>query len=148
MRMCQTNANANSAMISFSNPKGRRAIFSRMLVAPASIIWLLALSQNAIADAPESTAITNGFPSVPEVLGGKMFENETEQDVYFLQAIHDRYASHWPDLLRANITLTDYTLSPEKLLRFVNELGEAMRGQNDAIACTNLALITSDPSFY
>jgi hypothetical protein len=141
-------AKVNSVMMSFSNLKRCRAVFTRVFFVSALILWPVVFSQNSVANDPEPAAGTNGFPSVPEVLGGKTFENQTGQDIYFLRAIHDRYASYWPDLLGANVTLTDYVLAPEKLLRFVNELGEAMRDRNDAVACTNLALITSDPSFY
>lgn len=115
---------------------------------PALILCMAIFPPNCPANQPDPPVATNTFPTVPEVLGGRTFENFTEQDIYFLQAIHDRYPSHWSDLLQANITLNDYVLSPEKLLRFVNELGDAMRGRNDPTACTNLALITTDPSFY
>lgn len=109
--------------------------------------WFISLAA-CHAGEPEQSAATNTFPSVPEVLGGKTFENTTDQDIYFLQGIHDRYASHWQELLEANITLNDFVLAPEKLSRFVNELGEAMKGRNDLAACTNLAVIVNDPSFY
>ena len=133
-------------MISFSNLRRGRAL-ARTLAVLSLLLCPFIFLPDCLADEPDSVA-TNRFPSVPEVLGGKTFENTTDQDIYFLQSIHDRYASYWPDLLGANITLTDYTLAPEKLLRFVNELGEAMRDRNDATACTNLAPITGDPSFY
>jgi hypothetical protein len=96
----------------------------------------------------ESAATTNTFPSVPEVLGGRTFENFTEQDIYFMRSIHDRYHDHWSDLLAANLTLNDFTVAPEKLLRFVTELGEAMRGKDDPDAWAQLSEITGDPTFY
>jgi hypothetical protein len=85
---------------------------------------------------------------VAEVIGGRTFDTRTDEDIYFLQAIHDRYAPHWPDLVEANFTVNDYVLSPDKMLRFINELGEAMRGRDDPAACTNLAMITGDATFY
>jgi hypothetical protein len=125
------------------------AHFCRRIFALSGLVlgfgWLTA---SALAVEPAGPDGTNTFPTVPEVLGGHVFENYTDQDIFFLRAIHDRYASHWSDLLQANVTLNDYVLSPEKLLRFVNELGEAMRDRNDPNAVTNLALIVSDPSFY
>jgi hypothetical protein len=93
-------------------------------------------------------AKTNSFPTVSEVFEGRTFSNQFERGVFFLQAIHDRYASHWPALLDANITEQDFIESPAKLLRFVNELGAAMRDRNDPVAATNLALITSDRRFF
>jgi hypothetical protein len=104
--------------------------------------------RNCPADEPTAADVTNTFPSVAEVIDGRTFETTTDQNIFFLRAIHDRYASHWPDLLEANITLGDYVLSPEKFQRFVDELGEAMRDRDDPTACSNLARITSDPEFY
>jgi hypothetical protein len=128
--------------------RGRKASAWWQRFAGGLILLLLAIiPPDAVANEPDAVA-TNAFPTVPEVLGGATFENATEQDVYFLRAIHDRYQSHWEDLLTANITLNDYVLSPQKLLRFVNELGQAMSGRNDPAACTNLARIVCDPSFY
>lgn len=92
--------------------------------------------------------LTNTFPTVPEVLDGRTFENYTEQDIYFMRSIHDRYHEHWSDLLAANLTLNDFTVAPEKLLRFVTELGEAMRGKDDPDACAQLSEITGDATFY
>jgi len=120
----------------------------RSLLLAALILWPAALLLCGSAAAPAAAPAAVAFPSVPEVLGGRTFATQTDQDVFFLRAIHDRYSARWPDLLVANITLKDYLLSPEKLLRFVGELGEAMRGQNDPDACANLALITGDDAFY
>jgi hypothetical protein len=124
-------------------------------MAAALVLGLVLFSAHGRAGGPDAAAGagtpvagTNSFPSVAEVLGGRTFETYTEQDVYFLRAIHDRYPAQWPDLLAANITVKDYLLSPEKLERFVNELGEAMEGRNDPAACTNLAMLTGDPTFY
>ena len=91
---------------------------------------------------------TNAFPSVAEVIGARTFDSAKDEDIFFLRAIHDRYNVYWPELLGANITVNDYVLSPDKLLRFVDELGEAMRDRNDAAACTNLAAVVGDPAFY
>ena len=120
----------------------------RVLVLSGLIFMPCLFSAKAQAVEPTQPAVTNTFPTVPEVLGGMTFENRTEQDIFFLRAIHDRYASHWPDLIAANVTLNDFVLSPEKLLRFVNELGEAMRGRDDPASVTNLAQIVCDPAFY
>jgi hypothetical protein len=100
------------------------------------------------ADEPAAVAETNTFPSVAEVIGGRTFDSKTEEDVYFLRAIHDRYAAHWSELVEANVTLNDYVLNAAKLERFIDELGEAMQGRDDAVARTNLAMITGDPTFY
>jgi hypothetical protein len=121
---------------------------ARRLFAAALILWAATLSLNCPADETDMADVTNTFPSVAEVIGGKTFDTFTDQDIYFMQAIHDRYREHWTDLLQANLTLNDYVLSPDKLLKFVNELGEAMRDRNDAPACINLAPIIDDPAFY
>jgi hypothetical protein len=81
-------------------------------------------------------------------LKGRTFRNDFERDVFFLQAIHDHYTSFWPDLLEANISVQDYVQSPAKLLRFIDELGKAMRDQNEPVACTNLALIIGNAAYY
>jgi hypothetical protein len=124
------------------------AISAHSLVLGGLILAAFGVPRDCPADEPNPGDATNTFPTVPEVLGGRTFENFTEQDIFFLQAIHDRYRSHWTDLLAANLTLSDYVLSPGKQLRFVNELGEAMRGRNDLAACTNLAQLVCDPAFY
>jgi hypothetical protein len=138
--------NVNSSFDRIMKPA---MIFSRRALVLGGLVFLPCLSSaKAQATEPSQPETTNTFPTVPEVLGGRTFENRTEQDIFFLQAIHDRYASHWTDLLTANITLNDFVLSPDKLLRFVNELAEAMRGRNDPAACTNLAQVVCDPAFY
>jgi hypothetical protein len=100
------------------------------------------------ADAATEAADTNAFPSPVEVFQGRAFENETARDVFFLRAIHDRYAAHWPELLAANISVNEYVFSPEKLLRFINELGAAMAGRDDPGAITNLAAIPGSVAYY
>jgi len=91
---------------------------------------------------------TNSFPSLAEVFQGRTFENEFERDIYFLRSVRERYPSHWAGLLEANISVEEYVRAPAKLLRFIDELGSAMAGMNDLTASTNLALVTSDETFY
>lgn len=110
-----------------------------------ALILLVAMS-SLICSAAEPAQ--NSFPSLSEVFQGKTFADQSERDVFFLRAIHDRYASHWPALLAANITAEEYIQSPAKLLRFINELGTAMRDQDDPAAITNLAFVTSNPKFF
>jgi hypothetical protein len=75
----------------------------------------------------------------------KAFPSKFDRDVFFLRRIHDSYGSFWAPLVSENITATDYQHAPAKMQRFIEELGIAMEGRNDLVACTNLALITSDP---
>jgi hypothetical protein len=91
---------------------------------------------------------TNSFPTVAEVFQGRIFTNKFERAVFFLRAIHDRYPSHWGDLLEVNITLADYAEAPAKFLEFVDELGAAMKDRNDAAASARLGLILSEPGFF
>lgn len=93
-------------------------------------------------------AAADSFPKPAEVFQGRTFADDIERDVFFLRAIHDRYHSHWADLLAANINERNYFQWPAKLLRFVNELGIAMSDRDDPTAVTNLALLTSDKRFY
>jgi len=118
------------------------------LALTALSLWPVLAPLGGRAAEPDSADVTNTFPSVAEVIGGRTFENLTEEDIFFLRAIHDHYSDHWSDLLEANIIVNDYVLSPAKFQRFVDELGEAMRGQNDPDACKNLALITGNEEFY
>lgn len=96
----------------------------------------------------ERNVSTNSFPDLGDVFQGRIFADKFSRDVFFLQAIRDRYPSHWPELLEANINIADYVQSPAKLLQFVNELGVAMRGRNDAAASASLAVITTNPAFF
>ena len=91
---------------------------------------------------------TNAFPDANEILKGRIFRSAFERDVYFLRRIHESYTQHWPSLLGANIVVKDYVQSPDKLQRFVEELGAAMERVDDVPAITNLAAITSNPEFY
>jgi len=97
---------------------------------------------------PAASAGTNSFPDVNAVLQGRAFESKFDRDVFFLRRIQESYSAHWPGLLSANIVLTDYVQAPDKLLRFVDELGTAMADTDDLATITNLAAITSDPAFY
>ncbi|HXS67502.1 MAG TPA: hypothetical protein VN761_01585 [Candidatus Polarisedimenticolia bacterium] len=88
------------------------------------------------------------FPTPAEVFQGRTFAGELARDIFFLRAIHDRYPEHWPELLEANINERDYIQSPAKMLRFIQELGQAMRDSDDPAAITNLAKVTSDKRFF
>jgi hypothetical protein len=127
---------------------GRHAKCGRAWFIAALVLCPVVLPPNCLAEETNTSDATNIFPSVAEVIGGRTFDSSKDEDVFFLRAIHDRYGSYWPELLNANITVNDYVLSPDKMLRFVDELGEAMRDRNDPAACTNLASIVSDPAFY
>ena len=113
----------------------------------AFVLLAVICSHTWRAAAADQNGATNEFPSPADVLEGRRFHSDYERDVFFLQAIHDRYASQWPALLAVNITPDEYAHSTAKLLRFVNALGDAMKGRDDPVACTNLAAIIGDPSF-
>ncbi len=111
------------------------------------VVCALAAEPRIAAPEPASDG-TNSFPPLFEVFQGRTFTSESQRDLFFLQAIHSRYPEYWPSLLEANITLHDYVEAPAKLLRFIGELGDAMRGRDDRAACTNLARVTADENFY
>ncbi len=90
---------------------------------------------------------TNSFPDLNEVLQGRTFESAFQRDVFFLQTIQSNYPAHWAPLLQVNISAGEYVQSPEKLLRFVDELGTAVAGTDDVFAISNLAAIVSDPVY-
>jgi hypothetical protein len=123
-------------------------VIIRRGTAPAILLVCLLAARHSTAAEAGADDETNSFPSVPEVLGGQTFETEIDRDIYFLRAIHDRYRPHWAELLEVNITVHDHVLAPKKLLRFVTELGEAMRDRDDPTACADLALITGSAEFY
>lgn len=104
------------------------------------------------AEEPNSAGIredtSNKFPDPAEIFQGRSFESKTARDIYFLKRIRRDFSDHWPSLLEANINLQDYLSAPDKLLRFVNELGSAAAQTDDAAAITNLRAITSDPRYY
>lgn len=110
------------------------------------IFSLAVISRFCLAD--DSAQPTNSFPTPSEVFQGRQFANKTERDLFFLRAIHDHYPLQWPALLDANITVQDYVQSPDKLLRFVNELGITLRDRDDSAASASLSLITSNKDFY
>jgi hypothetical protein len=99
-------------------------------------------------NAPSSEDEGNSFPDANEILKGRIFRSTFERDVFFLRKIYENYAQQWPPLLEANIVVKDYVQSPDKLQRFIEELGAAMQGADDLPAITNLAAITSNPEFY
>jgi hypothetical protein len=102
----------------------------------------------ALGSAARASPVTNSFPSINEVLQGRVFENKFERDVFFLRAVRERYPADWPSLVGANIIISDYVQAPDKLARFVEELGTAMAASDDVVAVTNLASVISDPAFY
>ena len=132
----------------------RKQILSSFLALAGNLFGLGALcdcralaSEQSVPAASANTT-NNSFPTPTEILQGRTFESTFQRDVFFLQAVHDRYPAHWSALVEANITVQDYVSAPAKLLRFVEELGMALRGRDDITAVTNLALITSNPDFY
>jgi len=104
----------------------------------------------ADAASERDAAVTNAtsFPDPNQVLQGRVFENKFDRDVFFLRRIQKDYPAHWPALLAANITPEEYTHSPQKLLRFVEQLGAAMEDVDDSVAITNLAPVVSSPVYY
>jgi hypothetical protein len=97
---------------------------------------------------PEESVPTNSFPNINEIFQGRMFASKFDRDVFFLKTIRESYPAQWAPLLGANILESDYVLAPDKLQKFVEELGAAVEGTGDLVAVTNLAVITSEPSFY
>ena len=124
-----------------------RAVLLRMFAAKCVLLLALACPRICRA-ADQAQPATNSFPSLYDVLQGRIFPSDFERDVFFLRGIHDRYSSQWPGLLQANITVDEYLHSSGKLLRFINVLGNAMAGSDDPVAITNLVAITGDPVFY
>lgn len=114
--------------------------------------WLLLISTGfsevRLAAEPHPDAPKNSFPNPAEVFQGRTFPTTLDRDVFFLRAIHDNYSSQWPALLEANINLNEYLQSPNKMLRFVDEVGIAMADRNDPAASARLGIITSDPNFF
>jgi hypothetical protein len=111
------------------------------------VFFLFVVSPLRLTAAPDQQ-VTNSFPALADVFQGRQFANKLERDVFFLRAIHDRYPDQWPALLEANITVDDYVQSPDKLLRFINELAIAMRDRDDSASCSNLARVFSDRDFF
>jgi len=91
---------------------------------------------------------TNSFPDPIEVLGGRAFATPFDREVYYLKRVREAYPSYWASLLGANILVSDYVVAPDKLQKFIDELGEAAAGTDDPVAATSLAVVTSDATFY
>jgi hypothetical protein len=91
---------------------------------------------------------TNGFPDPSEVFQGRTFKTELERDVFFLQQIRERYPQHWPLLLAANITVGNYVVTPEKLRRFVQEVGAAAENSDDPAAVASVAAVVTNAEIY
>jgi hypothetical protein len=125
--------------------KGKLIHLAALIVCAAAL-----LSSPRINAAPAQTEATNAnsFPTPNEIFRGRTFSSKSERDVFFLRTVHQSYPMHWAPLLEANITVTDYVLAPDKLQRFIEELGTAMAGTEDITTITNLAAVTSDPVYY
>jgi hypothetical protein len=91
---------------------------------------------------------TNGFPDINEVLQGRIFPNEFDRSVFFLQQIRQRYPQFWPSLLAANITMGNYVVTPEKLRRFVEQVGAAGENSDDPVAIASVAGVVTNVEFY
>jgi hypothetical protein len=125
-----------------------RIPYARSAVVLTFVFVTVLFRATGFAEETNQTAPTNSFPTPAEIFQGRGFANDFERDIFFLRAVHSRYPSYWPDLLEANINLNEYVRSPLKMMKFVEELGVAMQGRNDLPASTNLALVTSDSSFF
>ncbi len=115
-----------------------------VVLAPAATIG----AAEPVSVSPSGADQANPFPGVSEVLQGRAFESKFDRDVFFLRRIRESYSRHWPALLSTNIIVADYLHAPDKLVRFVDEVGAATAGTDDFAAITNLAVIISDPVFY
>ncbi len=91
---------------------------------------------------------TNGFPDPAEVLQGRVFTNGFERDVFFLSQIRQKYSAYWPSLLTANITPGGYVVAPEKLQRFITEVGASSANTDDAFARASIASVITNADFY
>ena len=126
---------------------------ARSIAALVLVVGTFAPSREASCAEQErgsSSSLTesSSFPDPNEVFDGKVFQNKLDRDVFFIRRIRENYPAHWPSLLEANIDVKSYVVTPDKLLRFIEELGTAIAGTDDVTAITNVAAITSDPSFY
>jgi hypothetical protein len=131
---------------------GRARGLAAVALAVASVLFALVRSASGAGPtqglAPPETGGANAFPDLNEVFQGRTFANKFERDVFFLKRIRESYPAHWSALLGANIILGDYVQAPDKLQRFVEELGAATAGTDDPSASTMLATLASDPVFY
>jgi hypothetical protein len=91
---------------------------------------------------------TNGFPNPAEVFQERVFTNGFERDVFFLSQIRQKYSAYWPSLLAANITPGGYVVAPEKLQRFITEVGASTENSDDAFARANIASVITNADFY
>jgi hypothetical protein len=119
--------------------------FKRLLAGITSFLFLIH-PLRSFGQSDQSAS--NSFPSPADVFQGRQFANKLERDVFFLRAIQEKYPAQWRPLLEANITVDDYVQSPDKLLRFINELAIAMRDRDDLAACLNLARVISNKEFF
>ena len=144
-----------SLAIAESEPLMRSAkrVFRFSIAALLLIAWITA-PRVARCAAEQEQGVTSAksandsFPDLNEVFQGRVFRSKFERDVFFLRRIHESYSSYWPALLDVNISVRDYVLAPDKLLRFVEELGAAMADTDDLTVSKHLAAVTSDPAFY
>ena len=121
------------------------ALISAILPFAADICTSRAEEQPPV---PSLLEETNSFPDANEILKGHLFRSFFDRDVFFLRKIRADYPEFWPSLLNENIVLKDYVQSPDKLLRFVQELAVVVERTDDVSAITNLMRITSDSAFY
>lgn len=104
----------------------------------------------AITSLPHRAAAAddNAFPTPAEVFQGRNFATENERAVFFLHAIHDRYPQHWQALVEANINEQLYIQAPDKMIRFINQLAEAMVDNDDPTSIASLRAVTTNRLFY
>src|SRR5262245_14266989 len=92
-----------------------------MILIVAAVVWALLCPANAaeLVRSPAQSGVNgkNSFPKPNEIFQGRSFTNKSERDVFFLRTIRQSYPAHWAPLLEANITVTDFVLAPDKLLR-------------------------------
>ena len=137
-------------MTSLDRPNRRTGLLLGLLAA-ASVLLMRSEAAgggepNSLAPGP--AALDSSFPDVNQVLQGRVFSSTFERDVFFLREIRRAYPDQWVPLLSANLTLKDYVEAPQKLLRFVRELGAALAQTDDQPACNALAALVADPAFF
>jgi len=129
------------------------AKLGRFITSLVLVIWVLAPGRQAscaeqVRGSSSFKTESSSFPDPNEVFEGKVFQNKLDREVFFIRRIHENYPIHWHSLLEANIDVRSYVVTPDKLLRFIEELSTAIAGTDDVTAITNVAAITSDPCFY
>ena len=127
------------------NAKKRIVAAQSTLSVVLGVLWL---ATSLLAPGKAAGGETNSFPDLNEVFQGRAFTNEFDRDVFFLRQVRERYPAYWPSLLAANVTPGNYVVDPPKLRRFVNELGAAAAGTDDAAAVASLSAVISNPDFY